>query len=509
MTRNIGAYNSKNVYEGIEYAGVVLDFASFPSGPRAGRGTSRTLDVRPGFFDSSFVNAPCPVLVGPDLFVFYTGFDGTTRRIGYAILNPTTLAVTSRPTTPCLALGSSGAWDDQQHFRVRVQPNPSPSPAAGEEYVMVYAGMKASTSKYSVGLAFSSDCVTWTKHTGNPIIAPGGSGAWDELYAVEPTNIVKDGSTYRLWYTGYDNTGSAWAQGGMVTASSIKGTWTKYAGNPVLARNGAGNQALAASVSAGASSVTVSTGSAYADGDVCVLASTTTGEVVRVSGTPSGNVVSFTGALVNSYTTSARLLKLGAGKISPSFVRWDDTRSVWVMSSTDYAYASAPLLEFTGPWTSSDLVTWTRDWTHSPQLDYRPETAGLIDRTSQENFAFIAVPTAEGFGNTTSAAYGDATAEAAAGSLLVLPESSAWEQVGTSIFVRTVNEPSTVQATVSGTAGGLLRYRGTDAALFDMSLDGTTWASAVTVPAGTSTVYLRVTPAAAGTTLSAEIGVPV
>ncbi len=116
---------------------------------------------------------------------------------------------------------------------------------------------------------------------------------------------------------------------------------------------------------------------------------------------------------------------------------------------------------------------------------------------------------AAGYGNTVSSGYGSAAAESAAGSLLVLPSSSAWEQVGTSIFVRTVNEPSSVEATVTGTAGGLLRFAGADAARFDASLDGITWASAVDVPAGTSTVHLRVTPVAPGTTLSAEVGVPV
>lgn len=117
--------------------------------------------------------------------------------------------------------------------------------------------------------------------------------------------------------------------------------------------------------------------------------------------------------------------------------------------------------------------------------------------------------TAAGYGNTTSSGYGDATAESAAGSLLVLPSSSAWKQVGTEIFVRTVNEPCSVEATVTGTAGGLLRFQGTDADLFDASLDGTTWASMVDIPPGTSTVYLRVTAEAPDTTLSAEVGVPV
>lgn len=116
---------------------------------------------------------------------------------------------------------------------------------------------------------------------------------------------------------------------------------------------------------------------------------------------------------------------------------------------------------------------------------------------------------ATGYGNNTNTGYGDATVETDSASLLVLPSSSAWEQVGSSIFVRTVDEPCSVQATVTGTAGGLLRFAGTDADKFDASLNGTTWASPIDIPEGTVTVYLRVTPDAPGVTLTAEIGVPV
>lgn len=121
------------------------------------------------------------------------------------------------------------------------------------------------------------------------------------------------------------------------------------------------------------------------------------------------------------------------------------------------------------------------------------------------------VPTAAGYGNTVSSGYGDAEAfTPPPASLTIDPASGSWEQIDTSIIVRvTADGPASVPAVVTSTHGGLVRFRGTDASLFEVSLDGTTWASTVDVPVGETDVFLRVTPDTPGTTLSAEIGVPV
>lgn len=118
---------------------------------------------------------------------------------------------------------------------------------------------------------------------------------------------------------------------------------------------------------------------------------------------------------------------------------------------------------------------------------------------------------AEGYGNTVSAGYGAATAYAPPpGSLTIDAASTAWEQIDTSIIVRvTADGPASVPAVVTSSQGGLVRYRGADADLFEISLDGTTWSSSADVPVGETDVFLRVTPEAPATTLTAEIGVPV
>lgn len=115
----------------------------------------------------------------------------------------------------------------------------------------------------------------------------------------------------------------------------------------------------------------------------------------------------------------------------------------------------------------------------------------------------------EGYGESISSGYGAATAYTPpSASFTIDPASTAWEQIDTSIIVRVTSDPSTVTATVGSTEGGLVRFRGTNASLFAVSLDGSTWLPHLDVAAGETTVYLRVTPAEPDTTLSAEIGAP-
>lgn len=66
----------------------------------------------------------------------------------------------------------------------------------------------------------------------------GSGGAWDDEQAKDKT-VVKDSSTYYMFYAG--NGGSGW-EIGLATASDPLGTWTKDAGNPVLARVAAGDE---------------------------------------------------------------------------------------------------------------------------------------------------------------------------------------------------------------------------------------------------------------------------
>lgn len=95
-----------------------------------------------------------------------------------------------------------------------------------------YGGSKPS-SLASLGLATSEDGITWTKYSGNPILAAGNTGEWDDSWIESPA-ILYDESTsqYMMWYSGVDT--NTWHISTGLATSTDGFSWTKYAGNPVL-----------------------------------------------------------------------------------------------------------------------------------------------------------------------------------------------------------------------------------------------------------------------------------
>ncbi len=78
----------------------------------------------------------------------------------------------------------------------------------------------------------------FTKHTSNPIISLGGVGAWDHADINDPS-LVYDPANNRhtIVYTGHNGDGNRYQDIGLSYSSNLLGTWTKLAGNPVLANS--------------------------------------------------------------------------------------------------------------------------------------------------------------------------------------------------------------------------------------------------------------------------------
>ncbi len=93
---------------------------------------------------------------------------------------------------------------------------------------------------------------------------------------------------------------------------------------------------------------------------------------------------------------------------------------------------------------------------------------------------------------------------------LTLVSGSTWSQVGTTLTIRDalVGTRNTTQAIVYSPTGGRLVFGGTFGSRFQASLDGSTWASSISIPAGTSTVYLCVTRQSGDSTMTAQVGIP-
>ncbi len=134
--------------------------------------------------------------------MWYTGWDGSPdyNQIGYATAtNETTW--TKHPLNPVLTFGNAGQWDDTQ----LICPYVINDSAAGL-YYMFYTGKNRDTGVQRIGVATSSEGISWTKYSGNPVLSPGGTGSWEgKRLVVGGVIMVRD--TFRLWYTGVDANG--------------------------------------------------------------------------------------------------------------------------------------------------------------------------------------------------------------------------------------------------------------------------------------------------------------
>ncbi len=98
----------------------------------------------------------------------------------------------------------------------------------GGTYKMWYSGWNGTATSF--GYAESEDGVNWTEYEHNPVLTSGPPGSW-ESYAIHTPRILKEGSIYRMWYLG--GTGIInWSIG---YAESIDGiSWTKSPLNPIM-----------------------------------------------------------------------------------------------------------------------------------------------------------------------------------------------------------------------------------------------------------------------------------
>ncbi|XID90712.1 family 43 glycosylhydrolase [Paenibacillaceae bacterium WGS1546] len=109
-------------------------------------------------------------------------------------------------------------------------------PGAFYEDGTFYLYTESSANGYSITLATSTDGINFTKQ-GTLLTAT--AGTWDSGGIGTP-NLVRKGSTYYLFYHGF-NTTTNQMYTGVATAPSPSGPFTKYSGNPVLPAGPAGS----------------------------------------------------------------------------------------------------------------------------------------------------------------------------------------------------------------------------------------------------------------------------
>jgi hypothetical protein len=105
-------------------------------------------------------------------------------------------------------------------------------------YYLYYSGntVLSLTANGAIGVATSTDLQHFTASPSNPIIVGGNATEWDTC-TLSPCAAVKFDGTYYLWYEGAPSDGGLFNRSlvGLASSSSPTSGWTKNASNPVLA----------------------------------------------------------------------------------------------------------------------------------------------------------------------------------------------------------------------------------------------------------------------------------
>lgn len=173
-----------------------------------------------GSFDDAWVLDPNVIFDGTEFKMYYSAYDGTLFSIGLAT-SPDGIHWTK--LGPVLS-AAAGTWES-------IAASQAEAYFDGTTYHMVYHGYNGAI--YSIGAATSSDGIHWDKHPLNPVLTRGAVGSWDQLQALAFAMTVHEGQYYLLYQ------GAAFGDVGLATSTDGI-SWTKYAGNPVFSAGNPG-----------------------------------------------------------------------------------------------------------------------------------------------------------------------------------------------------------------------------------------------------------------------------
>jgi predicted GH43/DUF377 family glycosyl hydrolase len=166
---------------------------------------------------------------GGTYYAYYNGWRSTTQcQVGLAT-STDGITWTKSGSNPVLAFGTAGQWDDYNVGNPVVWKE-------GSTWYMLYGGAADAAGNVCVGLATSADGISWTRSGSNPVMSPAGAG-WEVSVVTPGTSIFKEGSTYYLYYTGGTRGSLTTMKIGLATSTDLI-TWTKSGNNPLLSPSG-------------------------------------------------------------------------------------------------------------------------------------------------------------------------------------------------------------------------------------------------------------------------------
>ena len=185
-------------------------------------------------FDNDNVDDPALAKVGSTYYMWYSGTseDGRRPAVFLATSSDGTTWARANGGNPVLQ-GTAGAFDEDGVYGAGAVYDPTDSIAP---FKMWYSGRADVFG--GIGYATSVDGITWLKYLGGgalprPVLSHGPAGSADSFSAADPS-VLKDGSTWKMWYTGDDSSkkriayatsldGVVWSKGGKVIAPEDPG----------------------------------------------------------------------------------------------------------------------------------------------------------------------------------------------------------------------------------------------------------------------------------------------
>ena len=180
------------------------------------------------FFEALAIGQPAVLLEDGVLRLWYSaaGLDHRGRILAARSTDGGLSWQRERGGWPVLDVGSAGAWDSFFLDTPEVLHD-----ATG--YKLYYYGSTSNESVgAAIGLAVSQDGLHFERHGAEPVLRPGPTGSWDELWVESPAVIWDgEGNRYLMWYTGVD---AGWRVRVGLATSTDGIVWTKHPDNPVL-----------------------------------------------------------------------------------------------------------------------------------------------------------------------------------------------------------------------------------------------------------------------------------
>ncbi len=173
------------------------------------------LSPGPDDWDKLSAVAPTVVYNGSVYLMWYRGYPYHEGPQAYGLaVSPDGISWTKYSKNPVLSPSPNG-WDSKQIGGATVLLD-------GSTYRMWYHATSDGQSN-DIGYATSTNGVTWQKYSSNPVIKHGETGNWESSWniGIGGSSIIKEGSTFKMWYTSVDTQFGNWQIGSTNSTDGI------------------------------------------------------------------------------------------------------------------------------------------------------------------------------------------------------------------------------------------------------------------------------------------------